>query len=509
MQKKAVIYTRVSDPSQVDNNSLEMQAKSCRKFAESKGYEVVRIYQEEGRSAKDVSSRPEFRKMLSFSTKKQNRISAVVIYKFDRFSRNLEDGLATMSLLAKSNVEVLSVSEDVEQGPMGNAMRNIMLTLGQLDNELKGVRVKENMQAVFQKGLWPFKPPTGYQRKYKTKEQNKGIPPIPNKYLALIIAEMFRKASEGIYNKTQLAKYMNLRGFGDHYISNADHKIVDKILTKTFYYGYMYAPKWDEHAWGKHEPMIDKQTWDKAYQKVILKKKNYTYHDSNLYPLKGSLHCELCNTLMTTSPSRGNSGVVYYYECKNSDCQNLRINTTKAQKQFEQLLKGIKPSKRVIKLFTHSVFKHWDKVINQSKEFSEQLEEKILKLKSELKSIRKAKDSGIYTAEEAREEASTIRKEITILEVEHSDIKIQEYSAEIVREFIEHFLMNLDLLWEKLDLAKKQALLSKIFPKGIVLSKDKKIRTIELSPSFQLIKALEEEKGDYVSPPGIEPGAVA
>ncbi len=85
------------------------------------------------------------------------------------------------------------------------------------------------------------------------------------------------------------------------------------------------------------------------------------------------------------------------------------------------------------------------------------------------------------------------------------DIRIEQYNTEIVREFSEQFMRNLPLLWDNLDLPKRQALLSKVFQGTIIAGKDKIIRTSELSPSFKLIQALAEEKGENVTPRGFEP----
>lgn len=464
MEKRCVIYIRVSDPSQLENNSLETQEKACRNFAKQKGYAIVEpVFNEGAKSSKHVNTRPELRRLLAFCASKKNRIDAVIVYKFDRFSRNLEEGVAAISLLAKYKVMVMSCLEDVEEGPMGKALRNIMMTLGELDNDLKGERVRDSMVEVFRKGLWPFKPPIGYKRKFKTKEENKGIPPIKDPNLAPILLDMFEKAATGIYSKAQLARIMNLAGFGDYYRNKADHKTVDNILRKTFYYGYMYAQKWEEYAWGSHEKLVDKIVWEKAYNRVILKKKNYSYQDDTLYPLKGLIKCATCRESMTTCPSKGRNGKVFYYECKNKKCRKLRINSNKAHEQFLEILRNLQPSPRVIRLFNHMVFTEWDKVINQARESAEKLENRIAVLKKELPSIRKAKDDGIYTVDEAKEQAESIRQEITVLEIERSDCKLEQYDAEIVREFTEHFLMNLATLWEVLDYTKKQELQKKIF----------------------------------------------
>lgn len=504
MEKRAVIYARVSDPSQVENNSLGTQEEICRKFARDKGYEVVKVFREEGVSAKFTHTRPQLRELITFCTKKSNNISAVIIYKIDRFSRNVEAGLATIGLLAQHGVVVISATEVTEENAMGKAMRTIMMTLGQLDNELKGERVKDNMQAVFRDGLWPFKAPVGYKRRYKTKEENKGLTVIPDFNLAPIITNMFRNAAKGIYTKAQLARIMNDEGFGEYYHTKADHKIVRNILEKSFYYGRSYAPKWKEYADGQHKPLTDEETWKKAYHYLILKKKNFVYQDVEQYPLKGALKCDYCLYLMTTSPSRGSAGIVNYYECKNKSCRKLRVNANKAHEQFMEILKTIQPTKRVIKLFEHMVFAEWDKAIDQTREEAERLEKRIAGYKKELQSIRKAKEDGIYTQEEAVEEAERIRQELSVADIERSEIKIEQYDSEIVKEFTEQFLQNLTLLWNNLDLPMRQAFLQKVFNGNLICGKDKNIRTNGLAPSFSLIVALNSEDGENVTPREVE-----
>ena len=56
--KRAVIYLRVSSEEQVDNFSLSTQEDICRKEAEKRGYEIIEIFEEKGRSAKSISGRP-------------------------------------------------------------------------------------------------------------------------------------------------------------------------------------------------------------------------------------------------------------------------------------------------------------------------------------------------------------------------------------------------------------------------------------------------------------------
>lgn len=507
MEKRAVIYLRVSDPSQIENNSLESQEEQSKKLAASQGFEVAKVFRDEGISGKlsDKTGRQALRELLAYCFDKKNTISAVIVYKLDRFSRDAEYGISTMALLAKRGIRVISVTESIDESPTGKAIAGILFIMAQLENDLKGVRVKDNMQAVFRNGLWPFKSPVGYKRKFRTKEENKGHEVIPDPNLSPIITRMFENAAKGIYTKAQLARMMNVEGFGNYYHTKADHKVVRNILEKSFYYGNMYAPKWKEYAIGKHIPLTDEQTWQKAYHYLILKKKNFVYQDVEQYPLKGALKCDYCMEVMTTSPSRGGAGIVHYYECKNKKCRKLRVNAKSAHTQFMEILKRMQPTERVIKLFQHMVFTEWDKVINQATEDAERLEDRIQELKDELKSIRKAKDDKIYTVEQAKEAAEKVQQELVVLDIERSDIRIEQYNTEIVKEFTGRFLKDLTLLWDSLDLPKRQAFLQKAFDGSLICGKDRKIRTDTLSPSFKLIEALASEKGKNVTPSGFEP----
>lgn len=505
MTARAVIYYRVSDPSQIENNSLETQLTACERYAKSNSFEIVGRYKEEGKSAKHIYTREELSKLIQFCTVKANRIDALIVYNYSRFSRNTEEGLATIALLAKYHVQVISVTENHGDDPMGHMIRTIMIGMAQLDNEMKGKVVKSNMQASFRKGLWPFKCPIGYKRPFPTKEESKGLPPVQDRYLAPIIAQMFKNASQGIYNKAQLARMMNLEGFEERYRAKASHKIVDEILKRTFYYGNMYASKWDEYVIGRHDPLIDKPTWEKAYQLIIMKRKNYKYQDVEQYPLKSKLLCGHCNLPLTTSPSKGRNKMFYYYECRNKLCLKTRIQASDAHEKYLDLLKSVKPTVEVMKLFDDMVFADWDNTIVETQRQADVVESKIAKFKDELQGLTRGVDREILTEDEAREKAREIRKKMLLLRIEKSDIRMEQYNKEIVREFTEHFLLNLDKLWGILDLPKRQAFLDKIFPNGIECNEKREIRTAKLSPSFELIQSLTAQKGENVTPQGIEP----
>ena len=68
---KAVAYIRVSSQDQVDGHSLEAQIRAIQEYCRSRGWELVAVYREEGKSAHtdSIAKRPRFRQLLDDSSK--------------------------------------------------------------------------------------------------------------------------------------------------------------------------------------------------------------------------------------------------------------------------------------------------------------------------------------------------------------------------------------------------------------------------------------------------------
>src|SRR3990167_1751949 len=109
--KRAIIYLRVSTEEQVDNFSLETQEKICTQEAQRRGMEVVQIFKEEGRSAKTITGRPVLLELLEFCRKNKKTLDAVMVYRLDRMSRQLQDYLAIRKRLAEYEISLISASE--------------------------------------------------------------------------------------------------------------------------------------------------------------------------------------------------------------------------------------------------------------------------------------------------------------------------------------------------------------------------------------------------------------
>lgn len=134
---RAVIYTRVSTNEQIDGYSLDAQQEQCTRFCESRGWQVVRVYQDAGRSGLSIH-RPALQEML-----KATDYDVIVCHKLDRFSRSLLDVMSQLAALNERGVTFASASEQFDfSTPFGKVILAMLAAFAQwyVDNLATEIR---------------------------------------------------------------------------------------------------------------------------------------------------------------------------------------------------------------------------------------------------------------------------------------------------------------------------------------------------------------------------------
>lgn len=161
--KKAIAYLRVSTEEQVDNFSLETQEEICRNEAEKRDLHLVKVFREEGKSAKDISGRPTLLQLLEYCRENKTKIDAVIVYRLDRLSRQTADYLVIRKKLSDYNITLYSATEPTGDSPTEKLVETILAGFAQLDNDIRAERAINGMKARFLAGYTNHKPPLGCQ----------------------------------------------------------------------------------------------------------------------------------------------------------------------------------------------------------------------------------------------------------------------------------------------------------------------------------------------------------
>ena len=141
-RKIAVVYIRVSTEDQArEGFSLGEQKEKLLQLCAFKGYEVFKVYEDAGISAKDLEHRPAFQEMLQ--DMRDGKINYIVAYKLDRVTRSVRDLEELISQLEKYNCYLVCDRDDVNTSTANGRFFVRMLTvLSQLEIEIVSERTK-------------------------------------------------------------------------------------------------------------------------------------------------------------------------------------------------------------------------------------------------------------------------------------------------------------------------------------------------------------------------------
>ena len=158
------IYIRVSTEDQArEGFSLGEQEEKLRQLCNYKDFEVYKVYQDAGISAKDMKNRPAFQEMLE--DMKKGLINYIVAYKLDRVTRSVRDLEVLISTLEEYNCYLICDRDDVNTSTANGRFFVRMLTvLSQLEIEIVSERTKFGLNGAIKAGHIPGPCPLGYYR---------------------------------------------------------------------------------------------------------------------------------------------------------------------------------------------------------------------------------------------------------------------------------------------------------------------------------------------------------
>lgn len=152
-RKRAVAYCRVSTDHEDQLNSLAVQEEYFRTHMEEFGYELVRIYADEGITGTKKRSRKAFLKMLEDA--KGGKFDVLFVKDISRFARNTLDSLESVRFLKGLNIEIVFVNNQgiLESG--SELMFTIMAAMAQEESVNMSKRVKFGKRQNALKGRVP------------------------------------------------------------------------------------------------------------------------------------------------------------------------------------------------------------------------------------------------------------------------------------------------------------------------------------------------------------------
>jgi DNA invertase Pin-like site-specific DNA recombinase len=161
----AVSYLRVSTVEQARRNhepegfSIPAQREACARKAELLEAEIVREFVDRGESARSAD-RPQLQAMLAYIA--EHDVRYVIVHKIDRLARNLADHVEITLAIRKAGAELVSVTENVDDTPLGEYMRTIFAANAQLYSANLAAEARKGLHQKAKRGGTPGLAPIGY-----------------------------------------------------------------------------------------------------------------------------------------------------------------------------------------------------------------------------------------------------------------------------------------------------------------------------------------------------------
>src|SRR6185437_1685324 len=332
-----VSYSRVSGKEQYDKNlSLETQNKAIEEHAARNNKTIIARFGGTYESAK-TDGRKEFQRMLAYIAKNKGKVSQILVYMTDRFSRTGGSAIKLADDLRRNyGVTIYAVAQPTDtRDETGAFSQDLQLLFSNYDNKLRRKRAIAGLKAKFEKGIWITKPPQGYDIVYVNNERKLVI----NKEGKLIRQAFLWKAT-GMKNEEILER---LKALG----LNMYKQQLTKTFKRPFYCGMINHGLLDgKIVEGNHEKLISPEIFLKVNE-IHVQSPNFGVphkkEDHNL-PLKVFVKCGQCGQPMTGYVRRKKTKKkvlhFYYYKCRTKGCK-CNKSANELHELFSDILKGI------------------------------------------------------------------------------------------------------------------------------------------------------------------------
>ena len=158
---KAVGYARVSTEEQTLGYSMDVQRSAIEKVAADKGWELTKIYADEGVSAKDMEGRPQLLMMLEDA--RVGKFQVLLFTAVDRLTRDAKDYQEIRAWMINYSVRMGETSNpDADfTDPFVEFMFNLKAAMAQLERKILSARVKRAMVFAKAQNKHLGRPPAG------------------------------------------------------------------------------------------------------------------------------------------------------------------------------------------------------------------------------------------------------------------------------------------------------------------------------------------------------------
>jgi len=485
--QNCVIYTRVSSKEQMDTNqSLEWQKKYCMEYAIKNKLDIKGYFGGTYESAKS-DERKEFTRMLKFVKASKEKISFILVYSLDRFSRTGDSAIFIAGELKKTGVNIMAVTQPIDTNSHAGALQqNIQFIFGKYDNDLRRQKTIDGMREKLLRGEWIGHAPTGYSFVKGAEKQTI----IINEKGALVKQAFVWRANGMTYDQiSEKLKHMGL---------TLPKQTLGDIYRNPFYCGFMCHNLLNgEVVKGKHPALIDEDLFLRANELKGTDGYKTNKANDNL-PLK-----VFVKDAETGAPFTGyivKKKGLYYYKVNRI---GIKINRSIKimHDKFEELLSNYTIESAHVEPLAIQLRYTWENLTETNTSEKKALSLKLNEVEEEFYNLRKRHAIGSVSLDIYEEFSAEmkVRKESILGDLEKLNQKLSN-PKELI-QFTCGLASNLAPVWASGDYYQKQIFQNVLFPEGLVYdSKIEHYRTPKINRVIGCVADMSKGLGDIKKP---------
>lgn len=309
-----VAYLRHSSGDQ-DLSCIQQEAE-IRAACNERGWILTRIFQDEARPGSTVAGREGFQEMFKYLSGGGQGEKGVVIWRFSRLARDIDDSQYYKAFLRRKGFEFYSLKDNIPEGSTGRLLEGVLDWMNMRFLEDLRVEVKRGMGyvATTHHAHVYGKKPMGYKRvPVQIGTKRGGVPHIihrlePDPDVAPLVTRAFRMRADGrsideVHREVGL--YRSMQGY-------------TYMFRNVIYLGRM---EWADIVVEDFcPPLVDRQTWLKVQEVNRAAEARFgAWHprrQKSRYMLSGFVRCGSCGRPMGgLTASSDERGTYSYYGC--------------------------------------------------------------------------------------------------------------------------------------------------------------------------------------------------
>ena len=457
-EKVAAIWTRVSSADQYKTNySIDTQRQGCYEYCKRNGIRVKKEFGGENESAKEAGDL--FLDMIG-EVLNDPEYNCIVVFDFDRFSRDSNDGIIYKTKVKRCGITVKSVNQPIDSNNvLAEQIENILIIIADIDNAMRRHKCHEGMVGCINRGEWYSRPPLGYDSK---KDGRHHVITVNEK--GRILRNAFQwVATEPEITQNEIIERLKRLGL---VISKSR---LSAILHNNFYCGrlehkYLNTENLDKpYIMGVQEPLVSEEMFDRVQN--ILAGNHCKYEQAEetpRFPLKKFVFCAKDGHLMTGYTTKGKE----YYKCPVKGCKT-NISADEVHQQYSVLLDRYKLSEALVPVFTKVLDKKYRENEDMKVEAISNLRKNLATLKTKQKTVTRRYATGEIEKVVFDEVQGDLNAEILAIENELQQLEknISNLSKYISRSV--EIASQVGGYWRKRDYKLCQKIQKLTFPDGI------------------------------------------